>query len=41
MNRLDFTGRRAIVTGGAAGIGYAIAKRLVESGARVELWDRD
>jgi 3-oxoacyl-[acyl-carrier protein] reductase len=41
MNRLDFTDRRAIVTGGAAGIGYAIAKRLVESGARVELWDRD
>ena len=41
MNRLDFTGRRAIVTGGAAGIGYAIAKRLLESGGRGELWDRD
>jgi len=41
MNRLDFKDRRAIVTGGAAGIGHAIARRLLESGARVELWDRD
>ncbi len=41
MNQLDFNGRTAIVTGGAAGIGYAIAQRLVGSGARVALWDRD
>jgi 3-oxoacyl-[acyl-carrier protein] reductase len=41
MNRLDFRGRTAVVTGGAAGIGYAIAHRLTESGARVALWDRD
>ena len=41
MNQLDLKGRSAIVTGGAAGIGYAIAKRLVQSGARVSLWDRD
>ena len=41
MNRLDLQGRNAIVTGGAAGIGFAIAKRLAESGARVSLWDRD
>lgn len=41
MNRLDFTNRRAVVTGGAAGIGLAIARRLIESGADVELWDRD
>jgi 3-oxoacyl-[acyl-carrier protein] reductase len=41
MNRLDMDGRAAIVTGGAAGIGLAIARRLVASGARVSLWDRD
>jgi 3-oxoacyl-[acyl-carrier protein] reductase len=41
MNRLDFDQRTAVVTGGAAGIGFAIAKRLVSSGARVALWDRD
>jgi 3-oxoacyl-[acyl-carrier protein] reductase len=41
MNRLDFAGRTAIVTGGAQGIGLAIAKRLLASGARVRIWDRD
>jgi 2-dehydro-3-deoxy-L-rhamnonate dehydrogenase (NAD+) len=41
MNQLDLQGRAAIVTGGAAGIGLAIARRLVASGARVSLWDRD
>ena len=41
MNQLDMKGRSAIVTGGAAGIGLAIAHRLVASGARVSLWDRD
>src|SRR6186713_1439054 len=41
MNKLDLNGRAAIVTGGAAGIGLAIAERLVASGARVSLWDRD
>jgi 3-oxoacyl-[acyl-carrier protein] reductase len=41
MNRLDFNGRAADVTGGAAGIGLAIAQRLHASGARVSLWDRD
>ncbi|OGA05672.1 MAG: 3-oxoacyl-ACP reductase [Betaproteobacteria bacterium RIFCSPHIGHO2_12_FULL_69_13] len=39
MNRLDFAGRTAIVTGGAQGIGAAIAKRLEASGARVRVWD--
>jgi 3-oxoacyl-[acyl-carrier protein] reductase len=34
-------GRTAVVTGGAAGIGFAIAQRLVGSGAQVSLWDRD
>jgi len=41
MNQLDLKGRNAVVTGGAAGIGFAIAQRLVASGARVSLWDRD
>ncbi|HEY2817382.1 MAG TPA: SDR family NAD(P)-dependent oxidoreductase [Casimicrobiaceae bacterium] len=41
MNRLDFAHRTAVVTGGAAGIGLAVAKRLAASGARVALWDRD
>jgi 3-oxoacyl-[acyl-carrier protein] reductase len=41
MNQLDFTGRHAIVTGGAKGIGYATAARLLASGAGVTLWDID
>jgi 2-dehydro-3-deoxy-L-rhamnonate dehydrogenase (NAD+) len=41
MNKLDFAGRRAAITGGAAGIGLAVAHRLQASGARVALWDRD
>ena len=41
MNALDLQNRNAIVTGGAAGIGLAIAQRLAASGARVSLWDRD
>jgi len=41
MNQLDFKGRVAIVTGGAMGIGLAIAQRLVASGGRVSLWDRN
>jgi NAD(P)-dependent dehydrogenase (short-subunit alcohol dehydrogenase family) len=41
MNQLDLKGRSAIVTGGAAGIGFAIARRLIASGARVSVWDRD
>ena len=41
MNQLDFAGRTAAITGGAMGIGLAVATRLVRSGARVALWDRD
>src|SRR5689334_15102632 len=41
MNQLDLKGKAAVVTGGAAGIGLAIAQRLAASGARVSLWDRD
>jgi len=41
MNTLDLKNRAAVVTGGAAGIGLAIAQRLAASGARLSLWDRD
>jgi 2-dehydro-3-deoxy-L-rhamnonate dehydrogenase (NAD+) len=41
MNQLDFRGRHAVVTGGAAGLGYAISARLIASGGSVTLWDRD
>jgi 2-dehydro-3-deoxy-L-rhamnonate dehydrogenase (NAD+) len=41
MNQIDLTNRHAIVTGAAQGIGLAIAKRLLASGASVSLWDRD
>ena len=41
MNQLDFRNRRAVVTGGAAGIGLAVARRPAAGGARVALWDRD
>jgi 2-dehydro-3-deoxy-L-rhamnonate dehydrogenase (NAD+) len=41
MNRIDLEGRVAVVTGGAQGIGRAVAERLVASGADVWLWDRD
>jgi len=41
MNQIDLKGRTAIVTGGARGIGYAAAQRLLASGASVALWDVD
>jgi len=41
MNQLDFKGRHAVITGGATGLGYAIAQRLLASGGSVTLWDRD
>jgi 2-dehydro-3-deoxy-L-rhamnonate dehydrogenase (NAD+) len=41
MAETRFAGRHAIVTGGAQGIGAAIAKRLQAGGARVTVWDLD
>ena len=41
MNQIDLSGRRAVVTGGAQGIGLSIVRRFLASGAKVSLWDRD
>ncbi len=41
MNKIDLQNRRAVITGGAQGIGLAIAERFLASGASVCLWDRD
>ncbi len=41
MNRIDLEGRRAVVTGGAQGIGRAVTERMVASGAKVLIWDRE
>ncbi|MGO4126302.1 SDR family NAD(P)-dependent oxidoreductase [Inquilinus sp. YAF38] len=41
MNRIDLDGKLAVVTGGAQGIGRAVAERFIASGAQVVLWDRD
>lgn len=38
-NRYDLTGRTCLVTGGAKGIGRAIVQLLVDSGAKVRVWD--
>jgi NAD(P)-dependent dehydrogenase (short-subunit alcohol dehydrogenase family) len=41
MNRYDFADRVAIVTGGGQGIGLAVVRRMLESGGKVSIWDRD
>ncbi len=40
-NKLDMTGRVAVVTGGAQGIGRAVTERFLASGAKVAIWDMD
>ena len=41
MNQIDLAGKTAIITGGTRGIGFAIAERMIKSGARVAVWDRE
>ncbi len=41
MNTYDLQGRKAIVTGGAQGIGLAVVERFLASGAQVTIWDAD
>jgi 2-dehydro-3-deoxy-L-rhamnonate dehydrogenase (NAD+) len=41
MNQIDLKHRHAVVTGGAQGIGFSIATRILASGASVSIWDRD
>ena len=41
MNKIDLSGRIAVVTGGAQGFGRAIAERFIASGAKVAIWDLD
>ena len=36
---MRFAGRRAVVTGGASGIGEAVAKRIAAEGGKVAVWD--
>ena len=41
MNTYDFQDRVAIVTGGGQGIGFSVAKRILEGGGQVAVWDVD
>ena len=41
MNKFDFKNRTAVITGGGQGFGLDIAKRFLDSGAKVIIWDID
>jgi 2-dehydro-3-deoxy-L-rhamnonate dehydrogenase (NAD+) len=41
MNEIDLKGRIAVITGGARGIGFAVAERFRRSGAKLAIWDLD
>ena len=41
MNKYNFNGRVAVVTGGAQGFGFAISKKIIQSGGNVIIWDID
>ena len=41
MNKFDLTDKTAIITGGAQGFGLDIAKKFLDYGAKVRLWDID
>ncbi|QDZ11888.1 SDR family NAD(P)-dependent oxidoreductase [Devosia ginsengisoli] len=41
MNKIDLQDQTAVITGGAQGLGFAMAHRILQSGAKVSLWDRD
>ena len=38
---IDLSGKRVLITGGAGGVGRAVAARMAEQGARLLLTDRD
>ena len=40
-NKFDFSNKTAVITGGAQGFGLDIAKRFLDSGAKVVIWDID
>ena len=41
MNEYNFKGRTAVITGGAQGFGFAISKKIINSGGKVIIWDID
>ena len=41
MYKDRFAGQTAVITGGASGVGLALAERFTKEGAKVSIWDRD